>query len=176
VYLASAREHPPASAVRRQQRDGEALLHHLRDLNRPQTELFFLIGTFLRRYEPPELHRLLDADVAEAAAALAGTYETAARGVIYEHRPASLPADRLASALRPIVAEAGSRLGSSFDREAAVVLRRIEEAARGTPDGAGSPRSFLDLLERVLKEPGGSPADGGSGPGETGGGPRLIVK
>ena len=32
----------------------------------------------------------IDDDVAEATAAMAATYETAARGVLYEHRPQSL--------------------------------------------------------------------------------------
>ena len=66
--------------------------------------------------------------MAEAAAALAATFETAARGVIYEHRPASLPAERLATALKPVLAEAGKGSASAFERDAAVVLRRLEEA------------------------------------------------
>ena len=107
----------------------------MRDLSERQSQLFFLINSFLQRYEPPELQPLVDDDVVEAAAALAGTFETAARGVIYEHRPAALPADRLATALKPVLAEAGKRGGSAFERDAAVVLRRIEEAARESRRG-----------------------------------------
>jgi hypothetical protein len=151
AYLASAREHPAAVAVRRQQRDVSLLLQHVRDLNQPQSELFLLMNTFLLRYEPPELQALVDDDVVEATAALAATYETAARGVIYEHRPAALPADRLATALRPLIAEAAKRGGASFDRDAAVVLRRIEEAARAVRAADPSNRrAYLDLLDRVL--------------------------
>jgi class 3 adenylate cyclase len=42
---------------------------------------------------------LNDDDVADAAGALAATFETAARGVIYEHAPESLVARRLADDL-----------------------------------------------------------------------------
>ena len=95
AWLASAREHPPAAAVRRQQHDVGAFLQVMRDFNERQSQLFLMISTFLVRYEPPELQPAIDDDVAEAMAALAATFETSARGVIYEHRPASLPAERL---------------------------------------------------------------------------------
>ena len=123
----------------------------MRDFSERQSQLFFLITTFLARYEAPELQPVIDDDVTEAAAALAGTLETASRGVIYEHRPASLPAERLTSALRPLLAEAGKGLGSAFERDAAFVLRRVEEAARDIralePENR---RAFLDLLGRVI--------------------------
>ena len=70
----------------------------MRDLNERQSRLFFLILTFLARYRPAELLPLVDEDVVEALSSLAGTYETAVRGLIYEHRPPSLPAERLARA------------------------------------------------------------------------------
>lgn len=125
----------------------------MRDLSERQSQLFLLISGFLQRYQPPELHSLIDDDVIEAAAALAGTFATAARGVIYDHRPAALPADRLATALKPVIAEAGKHGGSAFERDAAVVLGRIGEAAHEIRmvDRA-NPRAYLDLLGRVLKE------------------------
>jgi hypothetical protein len=149
AYLHAAREHPPASAVRRQQRDLSLLVQFVRDFNQRQSELFLLVTMSVRRYQPSELHPLVDDDVAEAAAALAGTYETASRGLIYEHRPPSLPAERLVQALKPIVAEAGQ--GTAFERDAAVVLRRLEAAVREVratePDDR---RAFLNFLARVL--------------------------
>ena len=169
MYLAASREHPPAVVVRRQQRDVGLLVHGMRDLSERQSQLFFLINSFFQRYEPPEFHALVDDDVVEAMAALAGTFETAARGVIYDQRPASLPADRLATALKPLLAEAGKHGGSAFDREAAVVLRRIEEAAREIRGAdASNRRAYIDLLGRVLKEDRGPDA----GDAEA---PRLIV-
>jgi hypothetical protein len=152
VYLTTARDHPPAALVRRQQQDLSLLVHFMRDLNDRQSQLFFLVNTFLVQYQPQELQPLIDDDVAEAAAALAATLETSARGVIYEHRPASLPAERLMNALKPVLTQAGGRGGSAFERDAAVVLRRVEEAARQVRSHYGSDRrAFLDLLGRVLR-------------------------
>ena len=143
----------------------------MRDFNQRQSQLFFLIATFLARYEPPELQPLIDDDVREAAAALAATFETASRGVIYEHRPASLSAERLMSTLKPLLAEAGKGAGSSFERDAAVVLRRVEEAARDAralePDNR---RVLLDAIGRVISK---TPADEGAA--EATSEPRLIV-
>lgn len=171
AYLASAREHPPAAAIRQQQRDVGLLAQFMRDFNQRQSQLFFLMATFLARYEPLELQPLIDDDVREAAAALAATLETASRGVIYEHRPASLSAERLMSALKPLLAEAGKGAGSSFERDAGVVLRRVEEAAREAralePDNR---RVLLDVIGRVMTR---TPADEGAAQPTSE--PRLIV-
>jgi hypothetical protein len=94
IYLASARDHPPAAAVRRQQHDLTLFVQALRDFNRRQSQLFLAINTVIARYEPPELQPIVDDDVFGAAAALAATYETASRGVIYEHRPSTIAAGR----------------------------------------------------------------------------------
>jgi hypothetical protein len=151
-YLASAREHPAAALVRQQQRDVAMLVQFVRDFSERQSQLFFLISTFLVGYRAPELQPSIDDDVAEGMTALAATFETASRGVIYEHRPATLAAERLVAALKPALAEAGRGLGSAFERDAAVVLRRVGEAARGMR--AGDPdnrRAFLDLLGRTIR-------------------------
>ena len=149
-YLAAAREHPSAAIVRQHQRDLGTLMHAMRDLNERQSQLFLLVATALVRYQPPELQTLVDDDVTEAAAALAATFETASRGVIYEHRPASLSAERLAGTLKPVLAEAGAGGGSAFERDAAVVLRRFEEAAREVRAAdAHNRRALLDLLARI---------------------------
>jgi hypothetical protein len=137
--------------VRQQQRDFSLLMEVMRDFNERQSQLFFLVMTFLARYDPPELQPLIDDDVGEAVAALAATFETASRGVIYEHRPASLPAERLMSALKPVFAEVGAGGGSAFERDAAVVLRRLEDAARDAravePENR---RALLDVIGRVI--------------------------
>ena len=151
AWLASAREHPPAVAVRQQQRDVSVLVQVMRDFNERQSQIFFLISTFLVRYEAPELQPLIDDDVAEALAALAATFETSARGVIYDHRPASLPAERLVGGLKPLLVEAGKGLGTPFERDAAAVLRRVEEAVREVrASDQEHRRAFLDGLARVV--------------------------
>jgi hypothetical protein len=137
--------------VRQQQRDVGLLMEFMRDFSQRQSQLFFLVTTFLADYEAPELQPLMDDDVAEAADALASTFETASRGVIYEHRPASLPAERLSTALKPLLAEAGKGGGSSFERDAAVVLRRVAEAVRELrAQATDARRAFLDLAGRVV--------------------------
>jgi hypothetical protein len=171
-YLASAREHPPASAVRQQQDDIMSVARMVRDLNERQSRLSFLVLTFLVRYQAPELQPLFDEDLADAMAALAATYETAARGVIYEHRPRSTPADRLVSTLKPVLADAAQTGGTPFERDAAVVLRRVEEAARtamtATP---GNRRAFLEVIGRVVRPP-----DDDSGEaGQADDAPRVII-
>lgn len=172
MYLTTAREHPPAALVRQQQRDLGLLVQFMRDFNERQSQLFFLVNSVLAAYQPPELQPLIDDDVAESAAALAATLETAVRGVIYEHRPASLPAERLMSTLKPLLAEAGQKGGTAFERDAAVVLRRIEEAAREVRvSDAGNRRAFLDLIGRVVRK-----TDGGTDPTRAAPEPtRLIV-
>jgi hypothetical protein len=176
VYLAVAREHPPAVTVRRRQHDVAALMRHMRDLSERQSQLFFLIVTFLLRYQPPELHPLIDEDVAEAMDALAATFETAARGVIYEHRATSHSAERLASSLKPLLAEAGRTGGSAFERDASVVLRRVATAARdATPENAGNRHVFLDLIGRVIRAQDEEAADPGTPGGKTDDGPRVII-
>ena len=156
-WLASAREHPAAAVVRQQQRDMGLLMHVMRDFDQRQSQLFLMVCTFVKKYQAPELQPLVDDDVAEAMAAIASTYETAARGVIYEHRPASLPAERIVTALRPLLASAGEGGGSAFERDVAVVLRRAEEAVRDVRAAdSGNRRAFLDFLTRVVvRRPGG---------------------
>jgi hypothetical protein len=151
TWLASAREHPPATIVRQQQRDVAVVAGLMRDLNKGQAQLFFLITAFLARYTAPELHEPIDDDVAEAIGSLAATFETASRGVIYDHRPASLLAERLTTELKPLLSEAGQGAGSAFERDAAVVLRRVEEAARDVRAfDQTNRRAFLALLRRVI--------------------------
>jgi hypothetical protein len=154
IYLTAAREHPPAAAVRQQQRDVALLVDVMRDLNERQSQLFLLAAMLLLQYEPPALQPLIDDDVIEAAAALAATYDTAAKGLIYEHRPPSLPAERLVQALKPRLAEAGKGGGSTFERDAAVVFRQIREVATRVrqlePDNR---RAFLDLVRRTIRKP-----------------------
>jgi hypothetical protein len=171
-YLAVAREHPAAATARQQQLDVELLLQFVRDFSQRQSQLFAMTLTFLVRYQPPELQPLVDDDVVEAAAALAATFETASRGVIYEHRPASLPAERLVSALKPLLHEAGQRGGSAFERDAAVVMRRLEEAVGALRALApGNRHAFLELLGRTMRKD--SPGKDEKAPPPDP--PRLIV-
>jgi hypothetical protein len=172
AWLASAREHPPAATVRQQQRDLGLLAQFMRDFSERQAQLFFMITTFLARYEPPEFQVPVDNDVSEAMSALAATFETASHGLIYDHRPASVLAERLTTALRPLLAEAAQGAGSAFNRDAVVVLRRLEQAVMDVRalDRANR-QPFLDLLRRVITA---DAVDAGGAQGSPDP-PRLIV-
>ena len=150
-YLAAAREHPAATVVRQHQRDSTLVAQLVRDLNERQSRLFLLLGVAVVRYEPAELHPLVDDDVRDAAAALARTFETASRGVIYEHRAASRSGERLAATLKPVLAELGRGGGTAFDQDAALVLHRLEDGVAQTQaSDPANRRAFVELLGRVL--------------------------
>ena len=139
--------------MRQQQHDLESLVRIVRDLNERQSRLLFLVVGFLVRHRAPELQPLIDEDVTQAMAALAATFETASRGVIYEHRAPSSSAERVVNALKPLLSEAGQTGGTPFQRDAGVVLRRLESAAReATEEHAGAGRAFLDMLGRVIRQ------------------------
>jgi hypothetical protein len=186
-YLASAREHPPAAVVRRQQDDLGAIVGFMDDLNERQSRLFFLLLTFIAThpgtrtgaaarndFETLTLDTLVDKDVADALGAVAATYETAVRGVIYEHRAPSPHAERLTHELTPLLAEAGRHSGPGFPRDAAVVLRRVESAAREAMSRTESGRrAFLDLVGRIMQRQ--LQEHESSGADKAGEPPRIIM-
>jgi hypothetical protein len=157
-YLASAQAHPPAAVLRQRERDLPVLASLLTGLNERQGDLLALFASHLRRARVGAIPPLHDEDVREAAGALASTLETAARGIVYEHQPASLPAMRLMRGWQETLAEIEKRGGQSL-RPALVapVLRRLEQLAREVvktvgpgPEGTEE-TAFLDFLDRVLR-------------------------
>ncbi len=151
AYLATAREHPAAIVRRQQERDVARLLPTIQRLTERQYQLFFLFQTAIARHHPGGFARLVDADVADAAAALASTLETASRGVIYEHAASSPPAQGLAAALKALLGQIREQGARVFDGEAAVVLRSIEEGARTLRKPDESDSTYLELMARLLK-------------------------
>src|SRR5688500_8311057 len=147
AHLGAARAHPAAVVRKQQERDVATILPQLKRLTERQYQLFFLFHTLIARHTPEGLARLLDVDVADAAAAVAATLETAARGVIYEHAPPTLPAQRLASELRTMLKEMRDSGATVFDREAALVLRAIEDGARDSTGGT----AYLEVIGRLLQ-------------------------
>jgi hypothetical protein len=150
VYLTSSREHPAAVVKRQQERDVGMLLPTIRHLTERQYQLFFLLQSTIARHTPGGLARLLDVDVAEAAAAVAATLETASRGVIYEHAAQTLPAQKLANELKATIEEIRQHGARVFDHEAAVTLRAIEQGARAAASDA-SGTAYLTLMHRLLQ-------------------------
>lgn len=172
VYLASARTHPPAVVQRQQERDRGLLLPLLQGLTERQARLFLLFGAAISKYKDAALQRLVDDDIAQAAEALAGTLETADRGIVYERQPNSLAAARLMADLKSMLSELSKEgRSASVERDAAIALRRIETGTKETARlGEGSETSFRELLSRVL-----TPQEGAGAPAEDHAQPSSII-
>ena len=155
TYLASARHHPPAVVQRQQEHDRSLLLPVLAGMSERQARLFLMLAATVARHRADSLQKLVDGDIAQAAEALAATLETSARGIVYEHQPASLPAARLLGDFKALMDELGKSGGrnSGVDRDSAIALRRMEQAARQVsahdPNGTG----FQQLISRMLAPP-----------------------
>jgi hypothetical protein len=94
----------------------------------------------------------VDSDVAQAAAAAASTLETAAKGIVYEHRAASGPAQRLADDMKRGLEELARSEGPVADRDSAAALRAMEKLALGAAAALGDgERSYLLMIDRVMK-------------------------
>ena len=155
IYLESAQRHPAAVVKRQQEQDVTVLMKALGPVSERQLQLFFVIHTFISRFKPETFApALIDLDVAEAAGALAASFETASRGVLYEQPAATPGGESLRRELKTFLAQASRGGGTAFEREAAEVLRGIERGARHTLDGIREgERDYLTLVARVLHEP-----------------------
>jgi hypothetical protein len=171
-YLSASQAHPPAVVLRQQQRDLGVILPMLQGLSEPQSRLLVFFGSQIARHVPQSFQSLRDEDIAEAAATVASTFETAGRGIIYEHRAGTGPAQYLASGLRQSFSElVRDQPNAALERDAAAVLRRIEQAARDqTKTPGASETAYRDLLGRMLKGSGDQP-DSAKPAGET----SLII-
>ena len=152
TYLVSARTHPPAVVQRRQERDARFLLPVIDGLGRRQYQLFFVVQATIQRLAETDELPVNDDVVRDTAQALAATFETASKGIIFEHRPSSLPAERLARELKPLLEGKDGRGPVASERDLAEVLRRVERAAtdaRKTLDGGT--HAYLDLVGRLMR-------------------------
>jgi hypothetical protein len=153
--LTTAQRHPAAVVKRQQEQDVATLINALGPLSETQLQIFFVLHTFIARYRP-EATPLTDADVADAVGALATSYETASKGVLYEQQSSSPTAEAVRRELKAFLQKLASESGaasSRIEREVAVVLRGIERAARHESPGIGSgPTDYLTLVARILHE------------------------
>lgn len=154
-YLSSARAHPPAVVQRRRERDYRFLLPLVSQLGERQYRLLLALQALVLKHASTILPAPNDADVADAAATVASTLETASKGIIYEHQAASIPAQRLVGEIRSMLAEIGRETQArSLDRDAAAALRAVEQGAKaaGTAFPEDGVRAFLAFLGRVMSE------------------------
>ncbi|HTM25183.1 MAG TPA: hypothetical protein VL225_08310 [Vicinamibacterales bacterium] len=157
-YLSASRAHPPAVALRQHERDMGFLLPRIGDLSEAQYRLFLFAAAIALRHSQQATPAPLDADVADAAASVAATLETAHKGIIYEHRAPSMPAQRLGAEISQALGEAAGRAGADaarLERDAATALRRLEDAARAArtdvPDETRPESSWLALSDRLMQ-------------------------
>jgi hypothetical protein len=152
-YLESAQRHPAAVVKRQIDRDVTLLMASVGPLTEQQLQLFFLLQSMVLSYKPEGLARLVDTDIALASGALAGSLESASKGVIFEEATASVVAEGLRRAMRPVLDEITKNSGSRAEREVAIVLRAMERGAKHEgghiPDGDAS---YLDLVGRVFQQ------------------------
>jgi hypothetical protein len=152
-YLESAQRHPAAVIKRRIDADVTVLMATIGPLSEQQLQLFFLLQSMVLSYKPEGLNRLTDPDVALAAGALAGSLETASKGLIFEESTASVVAEGLRRALKAVIDEVTKNGGARVEREVALVLRGLERGAKH--EGGHIPpgdTSYLELVGRVFQQ------------------------
>lgn len=169
-YLAAAAAHPPASVRRQQERDLALLMPVVKGLSEPQSDLLSLVFSALSRHGVEVLAAPRDAAILDGVSALLATYETARRGVIYEHRPATLPGQRIMSELTALFADAARQAGHPVDGDAIVALERVKQL--GESVRTATPHSDTALVA-LLKRVSGSAA--ASEDRRNAAGPSLIV-
>lgn len=156
-YLDAAQRHPAAVVKRQIDADVTVLMAPIGRLTEQQLQLFFLLQSMVISYKPEGFSRVMDADVALAAGALAASLETASKGVIFEEATGSVVAEGLKQTMKPLIDEV-TKGGTRVEREVAIVLRGIERGARHEggyiPEGE---TSYLDLVGRVFQQGGAAP-------------------
>ena len=181
-YLESAQRHPAAVIKRQIDADVTILMATIGPLSEQQLQLFFLLQSMVLSYKPETLSTisvsstfapgatvdrlasaLTDRDVALAAGALAGSLETASKGLIFEESTGSVVAEGLRRALKPLIDEVTKNGGSRVQSEVALVLRGLERGARH--EGGHIPpgeTTYLEIIGRVFQQRPPSPSGGSS--------------
>ncbi|MGH9411063.1 MAG: hypothetical protein ACRD1V_16590 [Vicinamibacterales bacterium] len=182
-YLSTARAHPAAVVQRQQERDLRFLVAGVTDLSETQYRLLLVLQGEVLRFAKEALPPMVDADVADAAAAVAATIETSQKGIIYEHRAPGIPAQRAAAELARVIAEIAKNAGADIarlERDAAVALRALERMVRRAesdlPDAADPRASWLAFAARLVRASGADAAHADTpAPGDDGGAPRIVI-
>lgn len=122
-------------------------------LSPAQGELLSLVLGVVTRFGADPLLRLHDEDVSEMAEAVGKTLETSARGLIYEHRPRTMAAQRLAAEVRKVLDELEREAGVRVGKDAVPVLERMARSFRdaGRITGEGGTQAALGAVARTLQ-------------------------
>jgi len=133
------------------------LVPRIADLTDAQSQLFLLAQALVVKYAKEASPAPIDIDVVDGISSVAATLETAAKGIIYEHRAVSIPAQRLATEVSAAIRDLAGRAGAGaaqLERDAATALRALErtarEASREASDASRPEASWLALASRVM--------------------------
>lgn len=150
-YLRSAKSHPAVAVRRREERELLFIASALHTTSERQRTLFAFLQTAIVQHAATAMPRPIDRDVADAAAALAVTFETAAKGIIYEQQPASIPAQRLVQELRDRIEKSLRPSDRPIEADLAVALRKTEAlATRAAAELEGGESAYLEFLHRRM--------------------------
>lgn len=175
-YLVSSREHPPAQVRRQQAGDLEVLAPGMTGLSEPRQQLYIFTLALLERFRGDGLDAAVDADVVAGLDALASTYDTVARGLIYEQPAATAPGQRIAAGIRGVFDELGRGRPTGFAADAAEVLRRLADRAREIGSASpADPRAFLQIAGRVARRFGTPDAEPAAAEAPAPGASGLII-
>lgn len=155
--------------------DLQALAPVLQGLNEPQARLLSVLFTVVAAHRPDGFLQLTDANLAECVAALAASYETADRGLIYDQQPASAAAARLALELREAISRLGEQGWRRVERDAAAVLRRVEAGLAASSARRGGAGDFLALVGRTARSAGTDEAAAATPPPSLAGRPSGLI-
>jgi hypothetical protein len=175
VYLTTSQAHPPAVVQRQIEQDRTLLLPLISGLTDRQSRAFLLFASVVARHRGDMLQPLVDDDIAQAAEAQAATLETSTRGIVYEHRTSTAPAERLLTELRGLSAEMTKEGGSAIERDAAIALRRLQDAAREFSKRKPGGRSLQELVIRLLAPAPGAAREEQARATQPSAGPSLII-
>lgn len=132
-------------------------LPRISELTETQYHVLMLIQAIVVRHAKSAIPAPLDGDVADGVASVAATLETAGKGIIYEHRAASIPAQRIAAEISAAIGDLARRAGSEgarLERDAAKALRALERTARDArqelTDTVRPEASWLTFASRIM--------------------------
>ena len=123
----------------------------MQDLNESQYRLFLFLQMAITAYAPSAIPALTDRDVTDAARAMADTLDTAARGIIYAHQVASIPAQRLMAELNTSLETLRKDGRGPRDADVALALKTTAQGAAGAAAALGGGRTYLDLLGSLFQ-------------------------
>jgi len=144
----------------------EFLLPRISQLTETQYRLFMFAQAIVVRHAKGIIPSPLDADVADGVASVAATLETAGKGIIYEHRATSIPAQRIAAEISSAIGDLAKRAGADaarLERDSARALRALEQTARDArqamTDSVRPEVSWVTFASRIMADAEAAPND-----------------